>query len=300
MKSLQGVSEETVWIENFSSACSKRTYRIAVEQFAGFFGMETPEQLRSVTGAHVIGFRNHLQEIGKSPRTVNNRLSALSSLFDHLVERQILRTNPVRSVKRMKINDDRVEARVLGPDEARRMLDSPDVSKFRGLRDRAVFGVLLFTGCRVSELCGLKVRDYYRERGFGIVDFRIKGGKRNRLAVNQELRIFLDEYLAEAVHGDGERLPLILPANENGNFGRFRHISARQIGRIWGKYAKACGIEGTTPHSARATFITQALENNCPIEAVQRSVGHSRIETTRMYDKRTVKFRESASFAVRY
>lgn len=46
--------------------------------------------------------------------------------------------------------------------------------------------------------------------------------------------------------------------------------------------------------------ITQALENKCPIEAVQRSAGHSKISTTQMYDKREVHHRESASFVVQY
>jgi site-specific recombinase XerC len=57
---------------------------------------------------------------------------------------------------------------------------------------------------------------------------------------------------------------------------------------------------GVTPHSTRATFITEALENNCPIEAVQRSVGHKKISTTQMYDKRHRKHRDSASFFVKY
>ena len=55
-----------------------------------------------------------------------------------------------------------------------------------------------------------------------------------------------------------------------------------------------------TPHSARATFTTEALEKGVPIEAVQRTVGHSNISTTKMYDKRTLKHRESASFAVSF
>ncbi|MBF0186648.1 MAG: tyrosine-type recombinase/integrase [Magnetococcales bacterium] len=58
--------------------------------------------------------------------------------------------------------------------------------------------------------------------------------------------------------------------------------------------------KGVTLHTARATFITQALEQKCPIEAVQRSVGHAHISTTQMYDKRAMHHRESASFVVRY
>jgi hypothetical protein len=47
-------------------------------------------------------------------------------------------------------------------------------------------------------------------------------------------------------------------------------------------------------------LITQALENNCPIEHAQQSVGHAQLKTTQMHDKRVIKKRNSASFAVRY
>jgi integrase len=55
-----------------------------------------------------------------------------------------------------------------------------------------------------------------------------------------------------------------------------------------------------TPHAARATFITEALEKEHPAEAVQRTVGHAHISTTLAYDKREDHPRKSASFAVGY
>jgi integrase/recombinase XerD len=73
-----------------------------------------------------------------------------------------------------------------------------------------------------------------------------------------------------------------------------------EVGKL-DEYTTKAGVpRGVHPHSARATFITQALENGAKIEAVQRSVGHSKINTTQMYDKRLVRHRESASFAVRW
>jgi integrase/recombinase XerD len=294
------VPEELLWINNFNSKRSRQTYQIATRQFISFLKIKTPEELRTITHAHIIAFKNHLQENEQSPKTVNNRLSALSSLFNHLIEHQVVTINPVQSVKRMRINTDRVEAKVLTPFEARKMIKAPDLSKDRGLRDQAILGILFFTGCRVSELCKLKVKDFYEEQGFGILDFVIKGGKRNRLAVNQELQIFLKAYLEKSGHMDDKNAPLILPVAKNKNLEQMRFISSRQVQRLWKNYADKTNIQGTTPHSARATFITQALENNCSLDAVQKSVGHSQIKTTQMYDKRVAKYRESASFAVRY
>jgi len=132
----------------------------------------------------------------------------------------------------------------------------------KALRDQALLSTLFFTGCRVSEICSLRVKGFYEEQGFYVIDFWVKGGYKG-----------------------------INPS---------RKLSRRTIDHLFNKYTNQTGIAGITPHSARATFITQALENNCPIEVVQKTVGHSQIKTTQMYDKRVAKYRESASFAVRY
>ncbi len=133
------------------------------------------------------------------------------------------------------------------------------------------------------------------------MDFTVKGGKRNRLAICQELRIAVLEYLEAAGHGGVPDSPLFLPVKKRPGRPPRKHLSRMQVYNVFMRYARLGGLpEGVTPHTARATFITQALENNCPIEAVRRSVGHSRISTTQMYDKRTAKHRESASFAVAY
>ncbi|MBU2430022.1 MAG: site-specific integrase, partial [Proteobacteria bacterium] len=102
-------------------------------------------------------------------------------------------------------------------------------------------------------------------------------------------------------HEDDKDSFLFLPVKPSpGASDKTRKLSRKTVDYLFKKYAKLAVLDGVTPHSAQATFITQALENNCPIEAIQKTVGHSQIKTTQMYDKRTAKYRESASFAVRY
>ncbi len=300
IKTLKEIPEEILWIANFNSDASIETYQQATADFKQLFGIVGNEQMAEITHAHIIAYRNYLKQSGKSPRTVNTRLSALSSLFNHLIERQLVKINPVVAVKRMKINNDRVEAKVLTPVEVRQMLDNPDGSTLKGKRDRVILGILFFTGCRVSEVRKLKVKDVTEEQGFNIMDFQIKGGKRNRLAIHQELHHYLEEYLLASGHRDNKNHPLILPLMKNKSLPSVRHLSSRMIELLWAKIAVKLGIKGTSPHSARATFITQALENNCPIEDVQTTVGHSLIKTTQTYDKRQKQLRKSASFSVRY
>jgi len=80
------------------------------------------------------------------------------------------------------------------------MLDTPDAERLKGIRDKAILATLFYTGCRVSEVCTLKVKDFYQEQSYYVLDFWIKGGKRNRLAVNQELHLLINDYLRDAGH----------------------------------------------------------------------------------------------------
>ncbi|MBU1344506.1 MAG: tyrosine-type recombinase/integrase [Proteobacteria bacterium] len=300
-KALQQIPEELLWKANFNSNNSIETYDKAIHSFLSFIGISSPEELREINHGHVIAFKKYLQDQGNSPRTINNRLSAISSLFNHLIDKQVVKINVAQGIRRMRVNSDRVEAKVLSPEEVRKMLDIPDPFKLQGIRDKAILSTLFFTGCRVSEVCTLKVKDFYQEQGFYVLDFWVKGGKRNRLAIHNELQIALREYLRMAGHENEKDSFLFLPVKPSPKTSdKKRKLSRKTIDYLFNKYAKLAVLDGVTPHSARATFITQALENNCPIEAVQKTVGHSQIKTTQMYDKRVAKYRESASFAVRY
>jgi len=290
-----------LWKANFNSNNSIETYDKAIHSFLSFIGISSPEELREINHGHVIAFKKYLQDQGNSPRTINNRLSAISSLFNHLIDKQVVKINVAQGIRRMRVNSDRVEAKVWAPEEVRKMLDAPDPFNLQGLRDKAILSTLFFTGCRVSEVCTLKVKDFYQEQGFYVLDFWVKGGKRNRLAIHNELQIALREYLRMAGHENEKDSFLFLPVKHApGTSDKNRKLSRKTIDYLFKEYAKLAVLDGVTPHSARATFITQALENNCPIEAVQKTVGHSQIKTTQMYDKRVAKYRESASFAMRY
>ena len=124
------------------------------------------------------------------------------------------------------------------------------------------------------------------------------GGPRHRLAIHPERQRGLRASLARSGHGaERESLRfLAAPRRE-----RRKPLTSRQVSQRFHRYAREAGLPlGVTPHRARATFITEALDRKCPIEAVQASVGHRPIATMKMYDQRKLHDRESASLAVRY
>lgn len=74
-----------------------------------------------------------------------------------------------------------------------------------------------------------------------------------------------------------------------------------QFCNLFKRYARLAGLPASvTPHSARATLVTEALDKEHPVEAVQKTVGHASVTTTLAYDKRRQKMKDSASLVVRF
>ncbi len=295
---LVAIPEEALWLANFTSEQTKRTYSMAVRAFLGFHDIETVDGLREVSAVHLITWRDALIETGSSPRTINNRLSALSSLFNHLCEKQVINKNPVNGLRRPKVNQDRVETPIMTKRQVRQLLDAPDLSTLKGLRDSAVLHVLFYVGCRASEITTLKVKDFFEDGGYWVLDFVVKGGKKNRVAIHHEAQFALRRYLAEVAHRGELSAPLFQKTKAPFTG---RQLSYQAVEQLFRRYVAGCGLpSGVSPHSARATFITEALDNNCALEDVQASVAHADISTTRMYDKRVRGYKESASFKVHF
>jgi integrase/recombinase XerD len=292
------VPEESVWLANFTSTRTRRTYRDSIGRFIAFHGLPSAAALRAITPAHVIAWRDAMLAKGDAHRTIHTRLSAPASLMDHLCDQQLIAGNPVDGIRRPKVNQHQVKSIALTPQQVRRLLDAPDLSTLKGKRDSALLHLLFFTGARIAEPCRLKVGDFFEDAGYRVLDFTVKGSKTNRLAIHQELQVARYRYLSAAGHGEDREAPLLRRiATGDHRAG----IAPRQALNLFHHYARQCGLPtAATPHSARATFITQALENGCKLEAVQQSVVHANIQTMRMYDKRTSLHRESASFSVRF
>jgi integrase/recombinase XerD len=131
----------------------------------GFVGIGRPEEFRTVTRSHVLAWRKDLEGRELGGATIRRKLAALSSLFEHLCDANAVTHNPVKGVKRPKVESYEGKTPALGDGQARALLDAPGVETLKGRRDRAILSVLLYHGLRREELCMLKVRDIHPRRG---------------------------------------------------------------------------------------------------------------------------------------
>lgn len=78
---LADVPAAMVWLANILNPNTRRSYQGDLEDFVGFCGIETPEELRLVNRAHVIAWRTQLEALALAAATVRRKMSAVSSLF---------------------------------------------------------------------------------------------------------------------------------------------------------------------------------------------------------------------------
>ncbi len=307
---LADVPPEIEWLANITNDKTRRAYRSDVEEFILFTGVREPAGLRSVARAHVIAWRKYLEAGKLADASIRRKLSALSSLFEYLCERNAVAGNPVDGVKRPMANGNEGSTPALGDAQARRLLEAPPPDTLKGVRDRAILATLLYHGIRREELCSLRLRDMQSREG--VMHFRVKG-KRDKIRyvpAHPTAQRLIAEYLEMMKHGgaaEGVDLdgPLFRPVKNNRTGTLEKHLEPGSVYRnIVQKYGRATGINaeviGLCVHSLRATAATNALTHEADIAKVQEWLGHANISTTRLYDRRGSKPEDSPTFAVKY
>lgn len=304
-QTLAEVPPEIEWFANFTNPRTRVAYEVDVKAFARFVGIRTPEECRIVTRAHVIAWRKDLEGRGLTDATIRRKLSALSSFFDALCERNAVKDNPVHGVERPKASSHEGLTPALIDAQARRLLNAPSADTLKGKRDRAILSTLAHHALRRAELCSLKVKDVQQRHG--LVHLRIHGkrGKMRFIPMHQEAQRLVTEYLDAAKHGEDLDGPLFRPVKNNTTRQLRKPLNPRSVLRdVVRHYAQAIGlvqeVQGICTHSLRATGATNALDHGADIAEVQVWLGHADISTTRLYDHRRRRPEESPTFRVRF
>ena len=130
-------------------------------------------------------------------------------------------------------------------------------------------------------------RDYYPSGKRFLLRFREKGGKEKDLPVHHKLEELLDQYLKATGLEKEPQSPLFPAAlGKTGKLSR-RAIVRTDAADMLKRRLKQAGLPAHySPHSFRATGITNFLENDGTLEAAQRIAGHADSRTTKLYDRR--------------
>lgn len=281
------------WME-FQKGASEATvaaYAVDILEFETYLrGMgATLERPAEITKQMVQGFSASLFRQGMARSSMARKLSALRSLFHHLLRLHKIESDPCAGVRNPR--QDQRHPAMLNVDQVFSLLDekpaAPRTAAASGdalsadevflLRDKALLELLYGSGLRISEALGLNVNDVRPESGH--VRVMGKGSKERVVPLSDTCMTALSRWLAvrdsvPPVHG--ERAAFL------GRRGK--RLDRRQAARILEERAKEAGIpQHISPHDLRHSFATHLLEGGADLRAVQELLGHSRISTTQRY-----------------
>ena len=268
-KKIDGLSEQTLY-----------NYHMHLKNFFMYIRKDP----QNITANDIRIFLYKYQEIHKiTNRSLDKIRQVISGFFQWAQDEEYIQKNPAKSINQIKYESK--------PRQALSQIELEYIRRScKTLRESAMIEVLYSTGCRVSELSGLKISD---------VDFTEKKvhlfgkGKKHRFSyLNAKAEVALKEYLETRKDSCEylfvtERKP-IKNLNKEAIEKIVRNISKRTFGEE----------KKVTPHIFRHTTATTAMKNGMPIQSIQLMLGHSKIDTTMIYahtDESMVKYEHEKS-----
>ncbi|MEA3505110.1 MAG: tyrosine-type recombinase/integrase, partial [Bacteroidota bacterium] len=230
-----------------------------------------------ITKSDIEDFLKWIVELGITQNTQARLISGLRTFFNFLVLEDVLDTNPMELIDAPKLLQKLPT--VLSKIEIESIIESIDLSKPEGQRNKAIIETLYGCGLRVSELTGIKISNIYFQDDFLIVEGK---GKKQRLipmgsVAKQNILIYKDSIRIHQNIKKGHEDYLFL--NRRG-----AKLTRVMIYHIVNELAKSADIKKKiSPHTFRHSFATHLVEGGANLRAVQEMLGHKSITTTEIY-----------------
>lgn len=256
---------------------SLEAYTSDLQKFTEFLNAEKKLPLRA-TGADLQHFLRHLGEAGLERSSVTRIVSSLRGFYRYLLTEKLILIDPTENLDVKSVR--RKLPEFLTIEEMESMLDQPDLSTPKGLRDKAILEFLYAVGARVSEVTTLKLSQLWMDDG--LVKLFGKGSKERVVPIGRIARDAMEKYLSTI-------RPLFLRPGKNTdiiflNQERGTGISRMTVWNLIQEYASKAKIEKViSPHTFRHSFATHLLQGGADLRVVQELLGHADISTTEIY-----------------
>lgn len=211
-------------------------------------------------------------------KTQNYYLIGLRSFLKYLAKRGIPSLSADR-IELAKVGGRELD--LIDEDELDRLLNAPNESSLKSLRDKAILELLFSTGLRVSELCALNRDSFNLNKG----EFSVRGkGEKVRVVfLSDSAKLSVKEYLNKR-SDPGEALFINFRRGGKDKLDDTARLTSRSVERMAEYYSAKAGIsKKVTPHVLRHCFATDLLSNGADLRSVQALLGHANITTTQVY-----------------
>ncbi|MCB0716352.1 MAG: site-specific tyrosine recombinase XerD [Chitinophagaceae bacterium] len=231
----------------------------------------------AVTLKDLQDFVKSIAQIGMTAASQTRIISGIRAFYKYCLLEDISTTDPTTLLEAPK--QKRLLPDILSFEEIEKIINTIDLSKPEGGRNKAILETMYSCGLRVSEVVNLKISQLYLELGF--IKVLGKGDKERLIPIGKSAIKYITIYKNSIrVHlSPVKGFEDILFLNNRG-----RKLSRVMIFYIIKELAVKAGIEKTvSPHTFRHSFATHLIEGGADLRAVQEMLGHASITTTEIY-----------------
>ncbi len=260
--------------ERNASPYTVRNYTNDLMEFFNFVMSKGIDSFNKVNKETLRSYLSHLMEQGKAKSSIARRLSAIRSFYRFLMREELVTVSPAATTASPRL--DRRLPSFLTVEEAKRLVESPDLSKPQGQRDRALLELLYASGMRVSELVNINMEQV----NLATNEIRVwgKGAKERVVLIGAPAAWALSVYMSQGRHELlGGKKNNALFVNRYGG-----RLPARTVQKLLEKYAGTISKK-VHPHMLRHTFATHLLDGGADLKVVQELLGHADLSSTQIY-----------------
>jgi integrase len=266
-------------LDSVSSPITKRVYNLGLDEFFAWYGQEPRP---GFTKATVAAWRVALEARRLGAVSINVRITAVRKLAVEAADNGLLAPELANGITRVKgVASKGVRlGNWLTAKQAQSLLNAPDATTNKGLRDRAILAVLLGCGPRRSEVAALTFRHIQQRDGrWCIVDLVGKHGRVRTVPMPTWVKVAIDAWAAAAGITDG----LVFRSVNRGGQIRETALSEKVVWQLIRPYAEDAGVAGVAPHDCRRTCAKLCRAAGGELEQIQMLLGHASVQTTERY-----------------
>lgn len=245
-----------------------KSYQLDLTDFFEYIKKSKINYLR-INNNEVRGYLKYLDSCNLKNSTISRRISTLRTFYNYLLDEGLVESNVFHNVKNPKL--EKKLPNYLNYNEIEELLESIDITNTEGLQRRLLIEMFYSTGCRVSEMINVKLKDIdFTNKTIRIMG---KGSKERIVYYGDYASKYLEEYLKKVEVKD------YLFTNK-----KREKLSVSEVELIIKDIMKHISIKThVTPHTLRHTFATHLLNNGADIKTVQELLGHANLSTTGIY-----------------
>jgi len=267
---------EHLLIEKGVSRNTVTAYAADLQEYAAFLESCSIFDIDKTDTTAILSWLVNLSKKGLSAKSRARHLISVRGFYKFLFQEGLISFNPVKKIDLPKTG--LYLPQTLSVKEVTAILEGPDQTKPKGIRNAAMLEILYGAGLRVSELIHMKVQDLNTEAGF--VRILGKGEKERIVPLGSFARKAAENWITTA-------RPLLLKGHSSPYLfvARAEKPMTRQgFWKIVKTYALKADIsKNVTPHTFRHSFATHLIVGGADLRSVQTMLGHSDISTTQIY-----------------